>query len=108
MAYLPEYFRTARPVSVIRTTPPPSSYGSRSANSAGIPSMIGQHIFVQFRHPSPMSGLRWISAKATRMRSFVVKIGRAHVCTPVTTAHLVCRLLLEKKQQHNKHTYILI
>src|SRR3546814_10744644 len=23
------------------------------------------------------------------------KIGRAHVCTPVTTAHLVCRLLLE-------------
>src|SRR3546814_1595722 len=25
------------------------------------------------------------------------KIGRAHVCTPVTHAHLVCRLLLEKK-----------
>src|SRR3546814_9139765 len=24
------------------------------------------------------------------------KIGRAHVCTPVTNAHLVCRLLLEK------------
>src|SRR3546814_5406252 len=23
------------------------------------------------------------------------KIGRAHVCTPVTNAHLVCRLLLE-------------
>src|SRR3546814_7416521 len=28
------------------------------------------------------------------------KIGRAHVSTPVTNAHLVCRLLLEKK----KHT----
>src|SRR3546814_2311226 len=27
------------------------------------------------------------------------QIGRAHVCTPVTNAHLVCRLLLEK----NKH-----
>src|SRR3546814_6890571 len=27
------------------------------------------------------------------------EIGRAHVCTPVTTAHLVCRLLLEKKNQ---------
>src|SRR3546814_7195922 len=27
------------------------------------------------------------------------KIGRAHVCTPVTNAHLVCRLLLEKKQR---------
>src|SRR3546814_8597264 len=25
------------------------------------------------------------------------KIGRAHVCTTVTNAHLVCRLLLEKK-----------
>src|SRR3546814_6368240 len=25
--------------------------------------------------------------------------GRAHVCTPVTNAHLVCRLLLEKKKQ---------
>src|SRR3546814_9294492 len=25
------------------------------------------------------------------------KIGRAHVCTPVTNAHLVCRLLREKK-----------
>src|SRR3546814_5414998 len=29
------------------------------------------------------------------------EIGRAHVCTPVTNAHLVCRLLLEKKQTHN-------
>src|SRR3546814_9661864 len=28
------------------------------------------------------------------------KIGRAHVCTPVTNAHLVCRLLLEQ----TKHT----
>src|SRR3546814_6118764 len=27
------------------------------------------------------------------------EIGRAHVCTPVNNAHLVCRLLLEKKQQ---------
>src|SRR3546814_8918154 len=26
------------------------------------------------------------------------EIGRAHVWTPVTNAHLVCRLLLEKKQ----------
>src|SRR3546814_6342025 len=25
------------------------------------------------------------------------EIGRAHVCTPVTNAQLVCRLLLEKK-----------
>src|SRR3546814_10166178 len=26
----------------------------------------------------------------------VGQIGRAHVCTPVTNAHLVCRLMLEK------------
>src|SRR3546814_1239727 len=32
----------------------------------------------------------------------VEQIGRAHVCTPVTNAHLVCRLLLEK----NKYTFI--
>src|SRR3546814_8921412 len=38
-----------------------------------------------------------------------LEIGRAHVCTPVTNAHLVCRLLLEKNKsainfKHNKHT----
>src|SRR3546814_4153015 len=33
------------------------------------------------------------------------QIGRAHVWTPVTNAHLVCRLLLEKKKKNkrNKH-----
>src|SRR3546814_15727424 len=28
------------------------------------------------------------------------KIGRAHVRTPVTNAHIECRLLLDKKKQH--------
>src|SRR3546814_6499038 len=28
----------------------------------------------------------------------LLEIGRAHVCTPVTNAHIVCRLLLEKKK----------
>src|SRR3546814_3516433 len=31
----------------------------------------------------------------------IAKIGRAHVCTPVTNAHLVCRLLLDKKKNYN-------
>src|SRR3546814_1135275 len=42
------------------------------------------------------------------------QIGRAHVCTPVTNAHIVCRLLLEKKKNNtqtkntnNKTTYTL-
>src|SRR3546814_1643404 len=32
-----------------------------------------------------------------------VQIGRAHVRTPVTNAHLVCRLLLETKTPHQPH-----
>src|SRR3546814_7258962 len=28
------------------------------------------------------------------------QIGRAHVCTPVHNAHLVCRLLLDKKKKN--------
>src|SRR3546814_962137 len=30
----------------------------------------------------------------------LAEIGRAHVCTPVTNAHLVCRLLLAKKKKN--------
>src|SRR3546814_3324345 len=33
------------------------------------------------------------------------KLGTAHVRTPVTNAHLVCRLLLEKKKRHNNNTH---
>src|SRR3546814_1006088 len=33
------------------------------------------------------------------------EIGRAHVCTPVTNAHLVCRLLLEKKNNNTYNSY---
>src|SRR3546814_2877376 len=36
------------------------------------------------------------------------QIGRAHVRTPVTNAHLVCRLLLEKKKQHKTKTLSII
>src|SRR3546814_7395948 len=30
-----------------------------------------------------------------------IKIGSAHVCTPITNAHLVCCLLIEKKKSTN-------
>src|SRR3546814_3701864 len=33
-------------------------------------------------------------------------IGRAHVCTQVTNAHLVCRLLLEQKKNLSINTII--
>src|SRR3546814_5009338 len=41
-------------------------------------------------------GRRFVNA-ADSYHVFVREIGRAHVCTPVTNAHLVCRLLLEKQ-----------
>src|SRR3546814_5777522 len=35
-------------------------------------------------------------------------IGRAHVSTPVTNAHLVCRILIEKKKhQINQHSRLI-
>src|SRR3546814_5386260 len=41
----------------------------------------------------------WLAKKAF----FGHEIGRAHVLTPVTNAHLVCRLLLEKKKHTHQH-----
>src|SRR3546814_4657714 len=35
-------------------------------------------------------------------RRTVLQIGRAHVRTPVTNAHLVCRLLLDKKNKQKE------
>src|SRR3546814_9888073 len=45
-----------------------------------------------------VTGPRW-SYPLTFLHAerYVGQIGRAHVCTPVTNAHLVCSLLLEKK-----------
>src|SRR3546814_5750072 len=43
-----------------------------------------------FHHHQDLNRLR---------RAIAREIGRAHVLTPVTNAHLVCRLLLEKKKQ---------
>src|SRR3546814_2952991 len=37
----------------------------------------------------------------TTLATMTVKIGRAHVCTPVTNAQLVCRRLHEKKKRQN-------
>src|SRR3546814_3232395 len=45
------------------------------------------------------AGPRW-----TQERRRPGKIGRAHVLTPVTNAHLVCSLLLEKKKHYKPPT----
>src|SRR3546814_4441127 len=39
------------------------------------------------------------------MLGLCLQIGRAHVCTPVTNAHFVCRLRLEKKKYYT-HLFI--
>src|SRR3546814_2336097 len=52
----------------------------------------------------PTRPKRLLTLISTRSRVAIDgQIGRAHVCTPVTNAHLVCRLLLEKKKK-KKHT----
>src|SRR3546814_10061451 len=61
---------------------------------------------------APVRGGQGGAAPAVRLgrchrgRSRGPAIGRAHVRTPVTNAHLVCRLLLEKKNKN--HTKPLI
>src|SRR3546814_4515782 len=37
------------------------------------------------------------AGKSTMLLPIAKEIGRAHVCTPVPHAHLVCRLLLDQK-----------
>src|SRR3546814_4116979 len=49
------------------------------------------------------SPLRNHSAIGPQTQESVEKIGRAHVSTPVTNAHLVCRLLLETKYLTHPH-----
>src|SRR3546814_4144023 len=70
-----------------------AAYGSTGANStrsSNDPKMP--------RHPSPsLIGDRRANAPII-MTIVTVEIGRAHVLTPVTNAHLVCRLLLENKK----------
>src|SRR3546814_5889441 len=54
---------------------------------------------------SPGFGLRRLVFGAGPDGQQMGQIGRAHVCTPVTNAQLVCRLLLEKKKYNDLNTY---
>src|SRR3546814_7294688 len=50
--------------------------------------------------------LRPVETAGWSWREGADKIGRAHVCTPVPNAHLVCRLLLAKNKQRNRRAHI--
>src|SRR3546814_9365585 len=52
------------------------------------------------QHREPAALLVRRAADEDRHRHQLHEIGRAHVCTPVTNAHIVCRLLLEKKNKY--------
>src|SRR3546814_7669014 len=60
----------------------------------------------QFRFTFPKSDDAHIILDALDGGS-MVKIGRAHVCTPVTNAHLVCRPLPEKHITHSTTNQLL-
>src|SRR3546814_10810327 len=49
--------------------------------------------------PRGSGGLQGVERFHEAPQQWNEQIGRAHVCTPVTNAHIVCRLLLEKKKQ---------
>src|SRR3546814_7234250 len=68
--------------------------GSESSlDRRGVETIFGERIGALGRG-GVMVGFEMTRHRATRLSR---EIGRAHVCTPVTNAHLVCRLLLEKK-----------
>src|SRR3546814_1103211 len=52
-------------------------------------------IEADFPDPTADEGSPWVVVRVEPVR----QIGRAHVCNPVTNAHLVCRLLLEKQNR---------
>src|SRR3546814_9773322 len=52
---------------------------------------------------APYDIVRKMRASILVLGPLLAQIGRAHVCTPVTNAHLVCRLLIEQKK-NIKHT----
>src|SRR3546814_10920643 len=102
-----------------------STFASSSAiaTSAAWPSTLGA-VKLALSEPSlltaqppirAMTSLPSATASDSRLRSSTAapslktvplahEIGRAHVCTPVTNAQLVCRLLLAKKK-HIKQIY---
>src|SRR3546814_6709428 len=73
--------------------------------------------FADYRAERPEGLTAWVPLKMTpgTGRALAVldagfvlvmlEIGRAHVCTPVTHAHLVCRFLLETKNIPNIHNH---
>src|SRR3546814_1052149 len=59
--------------------------------------LAGERGVTPERHAELMHQLGFDKPAWQQYLGYLAEIGRAHVCTPVTNAHLVCRLLLDKK-----------
>src|SRR3546814_2182106 len=81
------------------TAPQPASDGSEAArrsSSSGIARRpICRKAWQRPKERALTGGYRRLQSEVHEERHR--ELGRAHVCTPVTNAHIVCRLLLEKK-----------
>src|SRR3546814_4943478 len=67
-----------------------------SSDSPEILQAAGQFGAIAIERPLVLTGSTASSESALIHALQVIEIGRAHVVTPVTNKHLVCRLLLEK------------
>src|SRR3546814_2678022 len=82
----------ARRVKVMLPLPLAESYDYR--RPADIDLAPGHYVSVPLGSRTA-TGIVW----ETDVAAGPEEIGRAHVCTPVTNAHIVCRIPLEKKKK---------
>src|SRR3546814_5640213 len=93
---------------LIPKAPLPNPPGHR-AQLDGVRRAANQWFANGLPHPLPSQGREQSSRLPLLLHSICEHdgIGRAHVLTPVTNPHLVCRLLLDKKKKHtSKHIKI--
>src|SRR3546814_6926927 len=103
-------FRSA----VLRRVPPPPAAGAGSPHRLPRPQQVGGLRSLRKRAAGSEAARSSSTGAGARPRHAITlhsgcglpgsnplseEIGRAHVRTPVTNAHLVCRLLLEKKKR---------
>src|SRR3546814_4094639 len=94
-------------VGVSRTSKTPTcvylaNRGLKAANIPYVPNVPLPRELFSVRRPLvvglTLDPMRLVQIRRNRLLALnQEEIGRAHVCTPVTNAHLVCRLMLEKK-----------
>src|SRR3546814_3862468 len=87
-----------------QVTPPPAKI---EAQRADIDRLFASDRYEDILAALKADGSEWadkqITTLATKSPQTIKEIGRAQVRTPVTNAHLVCRLQLEKKHPtHNQ------